>query len=341
MLMVQKKGTLVISLDFELHWGVRDKRKIEDCRENLLGARIVIPRLLDLFAQYDIHATWAVVGFLFFRNRIELMQGLPAKTPQYTNRKLSPYNDLDTIGIDEQEDPVHYASSLIRAIASSPNQEIGTHSFSHYYCLEPGQNSETFEYDLSAAIEAAKPYDLHIESMVFPRNQVNTDYMTVCRVNGIKAFRGKPYSWTYSAKNQEEESSWAKLLRLVDAYVNLSGHNCYSPAEIAKRFPYNIAGSRFLRPYSRRFKVFEPLRLRRIMSDLSYAARNALMYHLFWHPHNFGRDFEENLVFLGRVLEHFRILRHRYGMESLNMRDVATRLAQETPTGDGRSVVSS
>lgn len=338
--MVKNRGMLAISLDFELHWGVRDKRRIQDYRENLLGVRAVVPRLLDMFAQYDIHATWAVVGFLFFRNRAELMRALPRKIPQYANRKLSPYDDLDAIGIDEQEDPFHYASSLIRLIASSPNQEIGTHTFSHFYCLEPGQNSETFEYDLRAAIEAAKPYDLRIESMVFPRNQVNTDYLAVCMANGIKAFRGKPHSWTYSAKNQEEESSWAKLLRLVDAYVNLSGHNCYSPAEIAKCFPYDIAGSRFLRPYSRRFKILEPLRLRRIMSDLSYTAQNGLIYHLFWHPHNFGRDIEENLAFLRKLLEHFRRLRDMYGMESLNLGDVSTRLAEEPPTEDGGSSLS-
>lgn len=338
--MLKNKGMLVLSLDFELHWGVRDKRRIEDYRENLLGARAVIPRLLDLFARYDIHATWAAVGFLFFRNRTELMRGLPTEIPQYTNKKLSPYHDIDDIGIDEQEDPFHYASSLIRAIASSPNQEIGSHTFSHYYCLEPGQNIETFEYDLRAAIEAAKPYDLCIESMVFSRNQVNDDYMAVCRANGIKAFRGKPRSWTYSAKNQEEESALAKLLRLVDTYVNLSGHNCYSRAEIATCFPYDISGSRFLRPYSRRFKLLEPLRLRRIMSDLSHAAQNGLMYHLFWHPHNFGKDIEENLAFLRTLLEHFRRLRDMYGIESLNMSDVATRLAQEVPTEHCGSVLS-
>jgi peptidoglycan/xylan/chitin deacetylase (PgdA/CDA1 family) len=88
--MLKNKGMLVISLDFELHWGVRDKRRIEDYRENLLGARAVIPRLLDLFARYDIHATWAAVGFLFFRNRTELMRGLPTEIPQSTNKKLSP-----------------------------------------------------------------------------------------------------------------------------------------------------------------------------------------------------------------------------------------------------------
>ncbi|KAB2958770.1 MAG: polysaccharide deacetylase family protein [Candidatus Methylomirabilis oxygeniifera] len=326
---MHESGILVISLDFELHWGVRDKRRVEDYRGNLLGARTVIPRLLELFTQYDIHATWAIVGFLFFRNRCELMRGLPTTIPQYTDRRLSPYDDLDAIGIDEQDDPFHYASSLITLIASRPNQEIGSHSFSHYYCLESGQTIEMFESDLQAAIQAAKPYGLSLDSMVFPRNQVNDDYIPVCRANGIKAFRGRPRSWTYAARNQEEESRWARLLRLIDAYINLSGHTCYSSAEIAAGCPCNIPGSRFVRPYSPRFRALEPLRLHRIKSDLSYAAKNKQVYHLFWHPHNFGKDIDRNLAFLRSVLEHFQVLRHGYGMQSLNMRDVVAGLTQE------------
>src|SRR6266487_5798938 len=59
-------GALVISLDFELLWGVRDKRTIADYGANILGVRRVIPALLDLFAERNIACTWATVGLLFF-----------------------------------------------------------------------------------------------------------------------------------------------------------------------------------------------------------------------------------------------------------------------------------
>ena len=38
----------IISLDFELKWGVRDALD-ESYNENLLGARHVIPKILNLF----------------------------------------------------------------------------------------------------------------------------------------------------------------------------------------------------------------------------------------------------------------------------------------------------
>jgi peptidoglycan/xylan/chitin deacetylase (PgdA/CDA1 family) len=58
-------GLFVLSLDFELLWGVRDKRMIESYGENIRGVRQVIPGLLRLFSQYGIHATFATVGFYF------------------------------------------------------------------------------------------------------------------------------------------------------------------------------------------------------------------------------------------------------------------------------------
>jgi hypothetical protein len=43
------KGIFVISLDFELHWGVWDVTTKEKYGANILGVKEVIPRLLDLF----------------------------------------------------------------------------------------------------------------------------------------------------------------------------------------------------------------------------------------------------------------------------------------------------
>ena len=47
-----------------MKWGVRDALD-ESYNENLLGARHVVPKILNLFKQHRIKATWAIVGFLF------------------------------------------------------------------------------------------------------------------------------------------------------------------------------------------------------------------------------------------------------------------------------------
>ena len=65
-------GTLIVSLDFELFWGMLDKCPLEDYQDHVLGGRAAIPQLLALFQKYGIHATWAAVGFLFGENYQEI-----------------------------------------------------------------------------------------------------------------------------------------------------------------------------------------------------------------------------------------------------------------------------
>lgn len=328
--MAARGGVLVVSLDFELYWGVRDRMTIDKYRANLLGVRAVVPALLALFAEYGIHATWATVGFLFFAGRDDLLRALPTRRPRYVNRKLSPYEDIARLGDDEEHDPFHFAPSLIGLIAASPDQEIGTHTFSHYYCLEPGQDSDAFRDDLAAAIEVARANNFPLRSLVFPRNQFNRQYLAVCAELGIRAYRGNQSSWIYRAKNEEEESLLRRAVRFIDAYVNLSSHNAHSPRVIAAGSPYDIPSSRFLRPYSPRLRHLEPLRTRRILGDLTHAARTGRVYHLWWHPHNFGVNLEENLAFLRRILAHYQRLRAAHGMESLTMGELAARLRGES-----------
>ena len=220
-------GTLVISLDFELHWGVHDKLELERYRDNLLGVRCVVPSLLELFAGEGIHATWATVGLLFFESKRELLANLPERRPCYRQRALSAYSILDTVGSDEQEDPFHFAPSLIRRIADTPGQEIGTHTFSHFYCLEPGQDAGDFREDLRAAVRVMRAKTGRSpESIVFPRNQCNPDYLAVCRELGILAYRGNPEHWTQRPRPAGEivggkgSQAWSSLVVFICAQMD-------------------------------------------------------------------------------------------------------------------------
>ena len=56
---------------------------------------------------------------------------------------------------------------------------------------------------------------------------------------------------------------------------------------------------------------------------MTYAAKNNELFHLWWHPHNFGKDIETNMVFLMKILEHYKKLNVNYNMQSLNMGEVA------------------
>lgn len=317
-------GALVISLDFELVWGIRDLEST-GYRKDLMPTRQVVPRLLDMFKKYDIHATWATVGFLFFDSRTEMQLGLPELQPKYENNFLSPYNNLSKeVGEDEVADPLHFAPSLIRQIVSTPHQELGTHTFSHYYCLEDGQTVEDFESDLRAAITAAEKYQCKIESIVFPRNQYSQEYLDVCARNGIKTFRGNEMIWFRTPSKRREHRQWSRrIMRVLDAYLNVSGANAFH--QPADGHPVNVPASRYLRPVSKRLRVLEPLRLHRIKHSMRQAAQSGQIFHLWWHPEDFAEHIEENFLFLEKILSEYAILRSLYGMQSLTMGEVGNK----------------
>src|SRR3546814_9234323 len=60
---------------------------------------------------------------------------------------------------------------MVRRILQCPDQEIATHSYSHYYCLEPGQTDDQFRADLRAATAQLREWNIDCRSIVFPRNQ--------------------------------------------------------------------------------------------------------------------------------------------------------------------------
>jgi peptidoglycan/xylan/chitin deacetylase (PgdA/CDA1 family) len=312
-----KTGTFIVSLDFELLWGVRDHRTIEEYGKNVLGVRKAIPAMLELFKQYGVHATWATVGFLFFDNKRDLLSGCPQLKPAYDNAALSPYVATAQLGENEAVDPYHFGKSLLELIKSYPGQEIGSHTFSHYYCQEPGQSKETFGADMAAAVKAAAAIGVTLNSLVFPRNQSNEEYLSVCSELGIRCFRGTESSWFYRQGSREGESKLTRAARLADSYINLSGHNTFTVKNGSAVI--NVPASRFLRPYNRKLAFADPLRLRRITCAIKYAAKNGEAYHLWWHPHNFGSNLAENISFLREILDCFATMKTQYGMQSLTM----------------------
>jgi len=319
-------GAFVISLDFELFWGMRDKRSLEDYGTSILGVRQAMPRMLRAFDAHGVKVTFATVGLLFFERKEELLRSLPAVKPTYAKANLSPYaGHIDGIGSDEAIDPFHFGASLIREIQKHPAHEIACHTFSHYYCLELGQTEEQFAADLVAARAAAQRFGIELKSFVFPRNQYNEAYIGVCREHGFTAYRGNERSWLYGGRNQDDESLFRRGFRLLDTWINLSAHNCHALPKAGDALPIDLPSSRFLRPYSSRFAGLDGLKLRRITKAMDHAARSGKLFHLWWHPHNFGKDLDRNMAFLDRVLAHFTALREEHGMESLTMAELANR----------------
>ena len=73
-------GTLVISLDFEMFWGMADVSAASNLASSASSMRRVhevVPRLLKLFETYGVHATWATVGGMMAHDDAEFLRSLP------------------------------------------------------------------------------------------------------------------------------------------------------------------------------------------------------------------------------------------------------------------------
>jgi len=314
------KGIFTISLDFELFWGVRDHRTLENYGNNIRNVHQVVPRLLALFEKYDVHCTWATVGFLFFNDKKEMLSSLPASRPDYLQKEYDPYLYIEQ---NELETVYHFAPTLIQQIKKTKGQEIGTHTFCHFYTLERNTTVEQFRSDLQGAMKTAKERGVEIRSIVFPRNQYSDEHIKVCLEEGILIYRGNELSGAYKPVSRENESYTRRAVRFADAYMNVTGHHCH-PVPAAGDI-INIPASRFLRPYNPRFKMFDGLKLQRIKQGIKFAAKHGLIYQLWWHPHNFGRYIDENFKFLEQVLEFYWQLNEEGKIESQNLMEIYLR----------------
>lgn len=330
-------GALVISLDFELMWGVRDHLSLAEYGDAILGARKAVPRMLALFEEFEVQATWATVGLLFAEDRDAMRDFAPALRPAYTNPALSPYFTLEggEIGRNEAEDPHYFAASLIERIAETPGQELSTHTYSHFYCLEDGATPEAFAADLDAAIAIAREAGHATRSIVFPRNQYAEPHLAVCAARGIRCYRGNPAGFAYRpGDGAENKSLAARVWRLTDGIVPLAGYHDASTAPTRPDHPANAPASHFFRAGST-LPVYKPLHAAHIRRGMDSAARQGHMYHLWWHPHNAGRRTERFMHTLRGILAHHRHLRDRYGMESLSMVECVSRGATPHPETAG------
>lgn len=318
----------VISLDFELHWGVSERVNHSDhpYMANLHGARDAVGRLLELFEHRGIRATWATVGKLFAHGRDDLEFFKPEVRPSYERESVDTYRIQ--VGASEVEDPLHFAASLVERIRQAPQQELACHTFAHYFCNEPGQDVAAFQADLQAAQTIAVRDGAKLRSLVFPRNQVLPDYLPALEAADLDVYRGNPPAGLFTPSIQNSVlNKGLRALRLADSYVNLTGHHTVPWASVNEGTLANVCASQLLRPYSRKLRFLEPLRRRRVKAGLRTAAKRGEIFHLWWHPHNFGINQDENLAALEDILDEFERLRDEFGMQSMTMAEVADRVS--------------
>ena len=307
-------SSFVISMDFELHWGVFDHTRPAAFRDRMVVTRAVIPKVLELFELRGISATWAVVGALLCESKEELLARMPPP-PKFHSQRFGIAPFMHEIGENEASSPMHFAPTLVRQILSTTGQELGTHTFTHLYTLETGVIMDDIRSDLLAVRTIADDWNIKFDSIVFPRNQYNSEILRECEVQGFKTFRGGSAHWAYRANDSAKSGNLLRRgTRLADAFVPIT------PAPTVRRINKltDVPATLFLRPDMRR-PVLGNFIVNRIKAGMTEAAQKGGIFHLWWYPHNFGVDSERCMRALAEILRHYQRLHEEYGMESRTM----------------------
>ena len=321
------RGTMVMSLDFELSWGRFDKMPLCKLEAESLKERPHIRRLLALMDRYEIPATWATVGHLMLDRCERNHQG-------QAHSNIAPHAAYSWLPHEwYRQDPcteafrapAWYAPDVVEWIRNAKvRHEIGSHSFGHIYYGDPECTAEMAAADLKEAIEVARRKGITLNSFVFPRNMVG--HLEVLRKMGIKAYRGQDplmRGWGFGP-----------ILRAFHYLHQLLG---IPPERIRaeETLPglWNIPGNQFFMPkVGIRTLIPMACQVRRVKAGINQAVKMGELYHLWFHPFNLNAKPDVMFSGLERIFAYAHCMREMGLLDILTMGEYARRLESEKPS---------
>lgn len=316
-------GTVVISIDAELGWGFHDLSSPSSARID--NARRGWSTLLELLAEYDLPATWAVVGHLF----------LPGCDGRHADHPAPPgwFSPERTRWRDRPE--LRFGGDLLEdLLASSVDHEVACHSFSHVIFDEDRTSRELARAELDASIEAARAWDVSFTSFVYPRNRVG--HRDVLAEAGFRCYRGAAPD---AGRRNRVTRPVGKLVRttLLEpsptvVHPHLDEHGLVNvPASL---FLFSLDGvtKRLVEP------VWGNPVVRTVRRGVDAVTDDDGVFHLWLHPNNIHREGHAR-----QLREVFSLVAERASSSDLSvetMAAVAERVRRENGVGPAEPTTS-
>jgi peptidoglycan/xylan/chitin deacetylase (PgdA/CDA1 family) len=315
-----ERGVVTISFDFELIWGTIDRAGPEPFRKQCeLERDQVVDRLLTLLEEYEVSATWCVLGHLMLA-QCEPVDG--RKHPEIV-RPVHTWHPGDWFEhdpcSDERSDPIFYGRSLVEKIQDcSVEQEIGCHSFSHVIFGDQGCSREVALSEVSACVRLAQDLGIELRSFAFPRNRPG--YLDVLHEKDIRCFRSPEPTWHKGGGGRRIQ----RLGHLADVILARRPPTVL-PHETREGLIDIPASMMYFPMHGVRKHIPQALRVRRARKGVDHAARERRVFHLWTHPTNFADQMDEMLSGFAALLKHVHRLRADGQIEVLTMAAIGER----------------
>jgi hypothetical protein len=272
------KAYFIFSLDTELAWGYFDCFQPTMFSTDGQRERRSIRRLLDIFAEYQITATWAVVGYLFQDRFKETVFSSILK-----NNNISP----DFEKLYKNSSPLLYGADVIHEIVTNRlKHEIAFHGYTHRIFDESLMAPSEAKFEIEKWLQAAHHLKVNPESVVFPRNQIG--HLELFKKNRFICYRGvelMPAVYSYPLIG--------RLFRYLYDLISALSEPVVYDAIIDSTGLVNLPSSRWLFGFSRRLdKILDSmhlskLRFKRILAGIKRAIDEKKIIHLWAHPYEF------------------------------------------------------
>ncbi|WP_254543696.1 polysaccharide deacetylase family protein [Halomarina pelagica] len=301
----------VISLDAELAWGFHDHpHPPAHERRRMAAGRRGWETLVDLLDEFDLPATWAIVGRLFLDRTDD------QRYATYAADGGAPVDPRPRPADDDQ----WYGRDLIdRVRDATVDHEIGCHTFTHLDFTASTTTADVAHAELRACVDVARERGIEMNSFVYPRNRVA--HRDVLAEYGFTCYRGR------------EPSRWydGTPLRALGKFASYAAGLSAPPVTHPSVDEYglvNIPASLHLFGFERHARLFSrPFNRRPIVTQARLGLERAVeedgVFHVWFHPNDLVGPEE-----VGRVRDVFALMdamRERGDLTVETMGEVAKR----------------
>jgi hypothetical protein len=310
--MSDEMGLFTISLDTELAWGTFDTEKgYERYETAYLRARDIITDICNLFDEYMVPATWAIVAHLL-DDCDRTHDSFPIINLEWINDW---YGSLPcATGMDLK---LWYAPEIIEAIQNcTVKQDIGLHGYSHLILGAPNCSREISQWEVTTAVETLEDHGIEPSSFVYPRNQI--DHIEVLAEAGLEVYRGRDDIWF-------ERWNIPNISRKPFRYLNEA--LSWDPPVVTpkkRQGMIEVPGSQVFRPFHDGWE-YTPnwTQVSRAKTGLDKAARTGQIFHLRFHPFDLGFDPQLLLSRLEEILSYANRLREEGDLKIVSLKEIA------------------
>lgn len=266
--------------------------------------------MLSLFEEFDVPATWAVVGHLLLEDCDGHHWDHPAGPAWFARERTTWASRPD----------LRFGDGLVERIRSADvDHEIGCHTFSHVEFGDERTSPDVARAELERCEAVAAEWDLSLKSFVFPRNKVG--YRDLLAEYGYESYRGWPE--TAAGKGAARKLAEATVAenepRLVTPTVDEYGLVNVPPSLFL--FSFEGLARRMTAP------VFGDPIVAEARRGIDEAIRKDGVYHLWLHPNNLTS--EDDVGRLRRVLGYLNTHRHEVSIATMDA--VAERTLADQP----------